>query len=495
MKNKIYIALMLLLGLSTSCNDWLDVKSDTEEKEEDLFSTYEGFRSALTGCYMQMGSRDIYGEKLTMTDIESLANLWNQTSASSGLSTNYYLQRHNYEADDAVTSFKTMYGGLFNVITQANVLLKHIEEDGDVIKDGVVRGVIEGEAYALRAYCQFDILRLFGQVPVGGTTTVDLPYSYITSLDEMPSYYSFDEYVKNLKVDITKAEELLKANDPLSTGNDTDDDFLENRTFRLNYWAVVALHARMALYLGEKTEAYNLAMSIINAKDEDGEPRFKLSGSTDLAKGVNRYALPGEGLFKLSKYDLKDYTVNLLIGETSSSESSNYGSGYYYMVGASKYNTLFRGVNTASDNRYRAVWNKNITDNFGMPYWAIKKYWYEDDADNAIYYNKFIPMLRMSEIYLIATETAPTLAESNSLYITYQRSHDVLLTEDPFADEAALKDGLLAEYRREFFAEGQMFFMYKRLNSATILWRPLTGGKATEADYLLPLPNTEYNPD
>ena len=491
MKKKIYFALMLLLCLSTSCNDWLDVKSQTEEKEEDLFTTYEGFRSALIGCYMQMGSRDIYGEKLTMTDIESLANLWDQTEETSSLSTNYYLQNHDYESDDAVASIKAMYGGLFNVITQANVVLKHVQEGGDVIKDATVRGVIEGEAYALRAYCQFDILRLFGQMPVGATTKVELPYSYTTSLDEMPSYYAYDEYVKNLKADITKAEELLKANDPLSTDKDSDDDFLENRTFRLNYWAVVALHARMALYLGEKTEAYNLAMSVINATNASGKPRFELSGSDDTKNGY--YGLPGEGLFKLSKYNLKDYTVSLLIGETSGSASSHYSSHYYYMVGESKYTPLFEGVNTASDNRYLYIWNKNVTDNYNKTHWAIKKYWYADDAEDASFYHKFIPMLRMSEVYLIATETAPTLAEANSLYITYQRSHDVLLTSDPFEDETALKDGLLAEYRREFFAEGQMFFTYKRLNSADILWKTPTA--ATEDDYVLPLPNTEYNPN
>ncbi len=493
MKKKLYIALTLLLCLSTSCNDWLDVKSQTEDKEEDLFTTYEGFRSALIGCYMQMGSQDIYGEKLTITDIESLANLWNQTSDSKGLSTNYYLQEHDYESDNAVASIKAMYGGLFNVITQANVLLKHVQEGGEVIKDETVRSVIEGEAYALRAYCQFDLLRLFGQVPVGGTTTVELPYSYTTSLDEMPAYYSFEKYVENLKADITKAEELLKANDPISTDKESDDDFLENRTFRLNYWAVVALHARMALYLGEKTEAYNLAMSVINAKEEDGDQKFELSGTTDLASGVNRYGLPGEGLFKLSKYNLKDYTVSKLIGETDGASSSLYSADYYYMINQSKYSTLFEGVNTASDNRYRAVWNKNITDSYNQPQWAIKKYWYADDAEDASYYHKFIPMLRMSEVYLIATETAPTLAEANSLYITYQRSHEVLLTSDPFADETELKEGLLAEYRREFFAEGQMFFTYKRLNSATILWK--SPAAATEADYVLPLPNTEYNPN
>ena len=48
-----FIGFIALLGWSAvSCNDWLDVRPDTEQKEEDQFSTYKGFRDALTGCYM-----------------------------------------------------------------------------------------------------------------------------------------------------------------------------------------------------------------------------------------------------------------------------------------------------------------------------------------------------------------------------------------------------------------------------------------------------------
>ena len=48
-----FIGFIALLGWSAvSCNDWLDVRPDTEQKEEDQFSTYKGFRDALTGCYI-----------------------------------------------------------------------------------------------------------------------------------------------------------------------------------------------------------------------------------------------------------------------------------------------------------------------------------------------------------------------------------------------------------------------------------------------------------
>ena len=55
-----FIGFIALLGWSAvSCNDWLDVRPDTEQKEEDQFSTYKGFRDALTGCYMALANEDV----------------------------------------------------------------------------------------------------------------------------------------------------------------------------------------------------------------------------------------------------------------------------------------------------------------------------------------------------------------------------------------------------------------------------------------------------
>lgn len=41
---KIYILVLLLTAFgASSCNDWLDVRPETEQKEDDQFSTYNGF--------------------------------------------------------------------------------------------------------------------------------------------------------------------------------------------------------------------------------------------------------------------------------------------------------------------------------------------------------------------------------------------------------------------------------------------------------------------
>ena len=59
---------------------------------------------------------------------------------------------------------------------------------------------------------------------------------------------------------------------------------------------------------------------------------------------------------------------------------------------------------------------------------------------------------------------------------------------DYFTSEAMMKAELEKEYRVDFFAEGQMFYYYKR-NKTLKLWSN-EGMDMRESDYILPIPNT-----
>ena len=105
---RLYIITVLVALLSVSCNDWLDVRPDTEQKDKDLFTTYKGFQDALTGCYMSLASQDVYGERLTMSNIESLANLWYQFRNSTRYEDND-LMNHDYTGDYSKAAVKSIY--------------------------------------------------------------------------------------------------------------------------------------------------------------------------------------------------------------------------------------------------------------------------------------------------------------------------------------------------------------------------------------------------
>lgn len=490
---KYIMVLFAALALTTSCDDWLDVRGENIQKEKDQFENYKGFRDALTGCYMEMASTDAYGQRLTMTDIEDMADLWKIPANESSAPDRYNLYHHNYTNDNVLPVIKAVYAKLFNTIVSANVLMRNIEEKGANIGSEEKRAVIDGEAHAIRAYCQFDVLRLFGQLPQGATKQVSLPYSYTTSIAEVPSYYDFADYVANLKKDIQTAETELKDNDPvfsetfsaLNNPSESDDDYMCYRQSRLNYWAVRALHARMSLYLGENQEAHDIALEIINAKDVNGDPVMSLSGISDLSKGYN--GLPSECLFYLSKYNVNTYANNVLIGGGTAQATD----GRYYITN-DMLTQLYASVpgSTASHNRYHNWWNRQTLNVSGKVCPAIKKYWYdESSAKSADLVTKYqiIPMLRMSEMYLIAMETSENLEEINTLYDVYMRECQFTLYE-PFKTVEAAHQEMLNEYRREFFAEGQMFFAYKRKAATEMMWN---SDRITEDAYILPLPSSE----
>ncbi|MBR1400047.1 MAG: RagB/SusD family nutrient uptake outer membrane protein [Prevotella sp.] len=497
---------LALLPFVASCDDWLDVRSENTSKEQDQFDVEKGFKTALTGVYMQLASTSIYGQNLTMTSIECLADLWyNSASFESQAPSKYYFSTHDYTYSGVQNTISSIYAGLYKTIAATNVLIKDIETNGNNITSKQLRDIIEGEAYAIRAYCHLDALRLFGQLPQGAMQTVKLPYSYTTSIAEMPTYYGFNEFVANLTADIQKAESLLKESDPIfdntfaaldRPGNSVLDDFTYYRHSRLNYWAVRALHARMALYMGNTSEAHSIAMEIINAKGADGEALITLSGPTDLAQGFN--GLPSECLFYLSKFDLNDYANTALLGGLTSASASN----STYFISLDQLNDLYQSIpgSTASHNRYNNWWNRNMRDNSNVTRPSLKKYWYDSNASTSslasseantlMTKRQIIPMLRLSEMYLIAIETSTDLTEVQTLYDTYMTSCEYTLYT-PFETLAEARAEMVNEYRREFFGEGQMFFTYKRLGASSMLWNTTP---IKEADYIIPLPTTEYDP-
>lgn len=498
----IILAAAALMSLS-SCSDYLDVRSENAAKESQLFETKEGFQDALTGCYELMSSQDTYGRNMTFYMVDALANYWDfNLEFGTGVANTDIreMSQFNYEGDDSRQLIRNTYLQMYKTILQANLILKNLQSNGQVIRNTQLRNVIEGECYAIRAYCHFDILRLFGQVPGNATKTVSLAYNESTSIDQLPSFYGYNEYVAKLKADLQKAESLLKDNDPVCNHTYSQtlpsvepvititEDYLYYRKMRMNYWAVRATQARLALYTGDNTTAYSVAKQIIDAKAEDGTAIVSLSGLKDLpVDGVSTTypCLPTENLFSLSVFNLHSYAGRYFPLSNINSSA--------LPISSAQYEKLYEGQVTASHNRYANWWRKSVTSQ-NIPGRVLTKYYWNTNpetgtATNATK-NLIIPMIRLSEVYLIAIEATSSLTEANQLYNEYMRSHNVLLTDDAFASLNDVKSIIVDEYRRELVGEGQMFYVYKRLKSPNILWH---NTNVSEADYVVSLPLTEYN--
>lgn len=479
-KNKIIIWVFVSL-LTTSCSDWLDVKPEMQVEREELYSSEKGFQSALVGCYTKLKQGTLYGRGLTFGNIEYMAQHWVADE------TYQLFKDFDYESDFVKSSMESVYRDMYNAIAQTNDLLHYLDLNQNVFADTNGYNLIKGEALAIRAFCHFDILRLFGQLPQNPTQTVQLPYAEVASIEAI-SYYPYEEFVEKVLRDYNEAERLLGYSDPIlehSFGEMNDaglisdgevaSDFWLNRGCRLNYWAVKALKARTYLYIGDRENAYRYAKEVIDAELE-GEPVMKLSGKRDITN--QNYSLPSETLFGLQVFKIE------------SVDQAFRGDNAFYA--ATNRNTILNDLfdNITSHNRY-TLWTESFSN--GSSRMVLKKYWLEDEdedleegeSDKAEYL-KIIPIIRLSEVYLIAMEATTDLGEANELMEEYNRDRDVVgATYD--SREVLLQD-ILKEYRRELFAEGQMFFTYKRINARTMLWRT---EEVSESDYIVPLPDRE----
>ena len=81
-RNLLYILISLCVAL-TSCEDFLNVKPQTQVPTEDFFNNEAGYEDALIGCYVKMTSSNLYGRFLTMSGIDYLAQYYNKMSLTS----------------------------------------------------------------------------------------------------------------------------------------------------------------------------------------------------------------------------------------------------------------------------------------------------------------------------------------------------------------------------------------------------------------------------
>lgn len=481
------ILVIVLCGivLLSSCNKWLDVKPSSEKEREDQFSTENGFRLALSGAYLKLNSNNLYGQAMTMTSMEYLAQLWYTESASIENFMNL-----DWDSDYAKSQMSSIFSEMYNAIYMLNDILIQMDIQGEeAIPEEEIRYLIQGEALALRAFCHFDILRLFGPSPVApNRNAVSLPYSETASIELIP-YYPYDEYIEKIRTDINRADSLLKQVDPvlrltfeelnnptqLLNSNKIIHDFQAYRQVRFNYWALQAFKARMALYLGDKTAAYEYATTLINTK-VNGMP---IGDITKFTKDRNDqwYTLPSETIFAVNCYNLIETIENIF--------TNNQNVLYKFETQPEVLSELFE--NQSSDLRLQ-LWT-DMSHESNRKYGLIK-YWQQDDETNqdAMIYGQQIPIFRMSEMYLIAVECAPSLAEGNTWLDEFRKNRGLQTIN--CSSQEQLDNEILKEYLKEFYAEGHMFFTYKRLGASEMIWNEERQIEINE--YQIPVPDTEY---
>ncbi len=490
MKKNILILFVLITGLAiTSCSSWLDVTPPSQIREEAQFNSVDGFQQALIGCYIAMTDEMLYGRALSWSTIELMAGQFVELQAST--SNDYYISRYNYTSNNALSYINNVWAKGYNVIANANNALKYIELNKALL-DNINYQLIKGELLAIRGFMHFDLLRLYGYGNLANRTDIASKSAipYVTELaKEMTPQQGYAATINLIVKDLTDALALLAIDPvtqlhPSSFYNEVNiDGFYNNRQQKFNYYATSLLLARVYMWEGSQ-ESISKALVLANKVIAEAESNGVISW-TNSTSVTDDMIMKSEHLMSLNTQNLTARTADyfklniIAAGDVKAQYvSHNRIMSIYEAEGIG--NTDFRFAK-------QFIQNSVMLD--GKNAYTPLKYF--GTTSTAITRN-YIPLLRIPEAYYIAAECNvkkqnPDLATAVSLLNTVRQKRGITVNLTS-TDANVIMNEIVKEYAKEFYCEGVMFYLYKRLGKETI---PGYNESATDAVYVLPYPATE----
>lgn len=424
--NKIFAMTLALLVL-VSCEEQLEVEPKDQITPETALADIDGYESLLFSVYRRMHDFGYYGQTMLL-DPEALADnleIVNNTG------------RYTGEIVNSVGAHIDIWGR-YTAINEANIVINQVPdlEDSDEAK----KNAIVGEALMLRALMYHDLVKSYGYEPgreVGGFNLgVILRTTPTTGLSDA----DFRARATNVEVYNQIETDLLQAITLLPTETAT-------ATFplRVSRSAAKALLARVYLFWGRYADAANYADQVINESTIE-----LLEGDEYLAAwGTEPH---GESIFELD-ISLVDWSTVDGVNNSMNSVTAQHNADYDLTSG--------QFAVGGSDDLVESITDEDIRGELWVDFegnWENRK-WQGELGD----YRENIPLIRISEVYLIAAEAH---ARNSATGTANDRLNDLRNARD--LDDVSLSgntllEQIMADRRIELAFEGHRWFDLKRL--------------------------------
>ena len=235
MKIKRFIMLFLILGIFSSCTKFLDVQPESAISTSKFYQNTEEVNNGVIACYD--GLQNLYGIDYQLTGIRG-------ENSKAGLSLGVYeLIEHFGDGPSSNTVAEQYWSYAYNTIFRANTVLANIQH----VTDPDLKQQYKGEALFIRSLCYFNMVRLFGDVPL--VTKVITP-SEQSAFARTPSNIVYDTIVSDLK---------MAANDlPVSYSSSND-------LGRATKGAALGILAKVYLTLHQYSDAETLTQELMTS--------------------------------------------------------------------------------------------------------------------------------------------------------------------------------------------------------------------------------------
>jgi len=237
MKKFISIYLLSIIFLASGCKKVLDTESLLYIDQSQSIVDKRSAQAALVGAYNALSQNSYQGNTYRyVTNLLSDNIKWVGNTP-----TNREFDVYSVFATN--TRVQELWSSIYKTINIANNIIEKLAQVNDVTLDQAERNKERGEAYFLRALSYFDLVRLWGNVPLVSKATQSPEDAKDISNSNPTLVYQF------IGRDLDSAEALLPAT--------------INRN-RANQYTAKALKARLYLYQKNWTKAEEFATQIIN---------------------------------------------------------------------------------------------------------------------------------------------------------------------------------------------------------------------------------------
>lgn len=445
MKNKIiYIIFSILLITNTSScsNDDLEPTLLQNQNLEGNISTVEDLSNLLNGTYSWMTQSTYYGRDFIVYGEARSDNAY--STGESGR----FMSVSDMNMTNANGYALDTWSVIYTTISTTNIAIAAEDVEGDPEKINHLKG----QAYALRALCHFDVLRLYGQqhVDKGELSALGVPYikKFKDDSDLLVSRKTVGEVKELIMEDLDKALSMMS------------ESFNETPSY-ITIHAANAIKARVALYFEEYNIAKNAAKAVIDSGEFSILSRDAYIESWSIDNSPN-------SIFELAFDNNDNQGINGL--------ANIYRFGYADIVAYDDLASIFDSGDIRGTESMLAIVGDKLRN--------IGKYPSQSFDDN-------INLVRYEEIVLIYAEALLETGASGEALTWLNKIPDnrgaILYTE-------ATKKNILLERRKELCFEGFRFDDLARTKQDIPYLNLVTEGpKYGSYNYAFPIPLAELN--
>ena len=442
--NSLKYIFLLAIGLAiVSCDEFLDEAPQSNLVDDEVFSNTTNVEAAVNGAYRSLVNQGYYGRHLTITTALSAQELEdpNNTNTTFLEFSDHILQPNN-------NLLQAMWADIYNGVQSANKIIAYAPRaDGE--QATIDRQL--AEAHFLRGLHYFNLVRLFGNVPlylepIVNTNSEDIHLANATIV----------EVYDQIKSDLEAAESLMPS------------DF--SKAGRASIGAIKSVLAKVYLYNGEYEQAALKAEEVITSGtymlSEEYAPLFVNDGEMESILEIQFNERTGYNGIRVATMPLGDpyegQGIPLVSYFENNGDSTTYPLFSFYPEGDLRKEDMFY----FQDNNYYII-----------------KYTTNPNYDN-------VSLIRLPEVMLIYAEAE---ARSNGsvteaafdAYNAVRSRANVADSIEEYENVEEFVEVVVEEKRRELLLENESWFDYIRAGKADEF------GVTDPNYYLYPIPQAE----